>query len=91
MLISMSESKSLFGDYHEWHISGQGYKHLTDQYCSKLQLLLCKRLILSDASIILTEGLLIYIYLLLFEENRQNRISRAGGKIAPTISLFFVK
>ena len=32
-----------------------------------------------------------YIYFLLFEENHQNRIPRAGEKIAPTISLFFRK
>ena len=31
----------------------------------------------------------IYIYFLLFEENHQNRISRAGEKISLTISLFF--
>ena len=36
-----------------------------------------------------TEGLFIYIYFLLFEENYQTRISRAGEKISPTISLFF--
>ena len=32
-----------------------------------------------------------YIYFLLFEENHQNRISRAEEKISPTISLFFRK
>ena len=38
-----------------------------------------------------TEGLFIYIYSLLFEENHKNRIFRAGEKISPTISLFFRK
>ena len=78
----------------KWGIFGQGYKHLTrfqDSYCSYLQLVLCKRLTLSVASIFVTEGLFIYIYFLLFEENHQNRISRAGEKISPTISLFFRK
>ena len=32
-----------------------------------------------------------YIYFLLFEENHQNRISRVGEKISPTISFFFRK
>ena len=36
-------------------------------------------------------SLFIYIYFLLFEENHQNPISRAGEKISPTISLFFCK
>ena len=36
-----------------------------------LQLLLCKRLTLSAALIFVTEGLFIYIYFLLFEENHQ--------------------
>ena len=64
---------------------------LTNLYCSKLQLVLPKRLTLSTASIFITEGLLIYIYFLLFEENHENWISRAGEKIFPTISLFFRK
>ena len=51
----------------------------------------CKRLSLPAASILVTEGLFIYIYLLLFEENHQNRVSRAGEKNSPTISLFFRK
>ena len=46
---------------------------------------------LSAASVFVTEGLFIYIYFLLFEENHQNRISRAGEKISPTISRFFRK
>ena len=45
---------------------------------------------LSAASIFVTEGLLIYIYFLLFEENHQNRISQLE-KNSPTISLFFPK
>ena len=62
----------------KWCISEQGYKHLT--WFSRfvlfnLQLVLCKRLTLS---IFATDGLLIYIYFLLFEENHQNWISRAG-------------
>ena len=63
----MSESKSLFGDYHDI------------------------LLILSAASIFFTEGLFIFIYFLLFEEYHENRISRAGEKISPTISLLFRK
>ena len=59
-----------------------------DLYCSKLQLVLHKRLTLSDASIFVIEGLFIYIYFLLFEENHENRISRAGEKNSPRISLF---
>ena len=38
-----------------------------------------------------TEGLFIYMYFLLFEENRENRISRTGEKTSPTISLLFRK
>ena len=44
---------------------------------------------MSTAAIFDTEGLFIYIYFLLSEENHQNRISRAGEIISPTISLFF--
>ena len=55
------------------------------------QLVLCKRLTLSTALIFVTEGLFLYIYLLLSEENHQSRISRAGEKISLTISLFFRK
>ena len=62
-----------------------------DLYCSSLQLVLHKRLTLSVASIFVTEGLFTYIYFRLFEENHENRISRAGEKISPTISLFFRK
>ena len=44
-----------------------------------------------DCFSLVTEGLLIYIYFLVFEENRQNWISRAGEKNSPTISFFFRK
>ena len=89
----MCKSKSSFGDYHEKeHIWARiqafepGFQY---SYCSDLQLVLCKRLTLSAASIFVTEGLFTYIYFLLFEENHQNWISRAGEKISSTISLFF--
>ena len=87
----MSESKSFFVTIMKWRISGQRYKHLArfeDSYCTNLQLVLCKSLALSAASIFVTEGLFIYIYFLLFEENHHNRISRAGEKISPMISFF---
>ena len=82
----MSESKSLFGDC---RISGQEYKQLTRFSRFILLLVLCKRLTLSAASVFDTESLFIYIYFLLFEEKHQNRISRAGEKISPTIPLCF--
>ena len=69
----------------KWRIS------FHDSHCSNLKIVLCKRLILSAASIFVAEGLFIYIYFLLFEENHQNRISRAGEKISLTISLFLRK
>ena len=50
-----------------------------------MQLVLRKRLTLS---IFVTEGLFIYIYFPLFEENHENRISKPGEKNSPTISLF---
>ena len=62
-----------------------------DSYCSNLQLVVCKRFTLSAPSIFVTEGLFIYIYFLLLEENHQNRISRVGEKNSPKISLFFRK
>ena len=67
----------------KWRISRQGYKHLTnfeDLYCSKLQLVLCKRSTLSAVSIFVTEGSFIYIYFPSFEEIHENRISKAGEK-----------
>ena len=91
----MSESKSSFGDYHEMaHIWTriQALDQVSNiSHCSNLQLLLCKRLILSAASIFVSQGLFIYIYFLLFEENHQNRISRAVEKHFSTDSLFFCK
>ena len=50
-----------------------------------------EKITLSAASIFFTEGLVIYIYFLLFEENNENRISRAREKNSPTISLCFRK
>ena len=64
----------------KWHISGQEYKHLA--MFSKLVLFK------PAASMFVTEGLFMYIYFLLFEENHQHRISRARENISPTISLF---
>ena len=52
----------------KWCISGEGYKHLIRFSRFLLQLVLCKRLTLSAASIFVTEGLFIYIYFLLFEK-----------------------
>ena len=78
----------------KWHISGQGYKHLTgfSRFVPfNVHLVLCKRLTLSAASVFVTDGLFIYIYFLLFEENHQNWISRTGGKFSPTILLFLHK
>ena len=49
---------------------------------------LCKRLSLSAASIFAAEGLFIYIYFLLFGENHQNRISRAGEKFLQRFRYF---
>ena len=73
------------------HIWVRIWPDVQDSYFPNLQLVLRKRLTLSAASIFVTEGLFIYIYFLLFEENRQNRTSRAGEKISSTISLFFRK
>ena len=91
ILVSVYMSESFFGDYHEMAHIWARIQAFENSYCSNLQLVLCKRLTLSTASIFVTEGLFIYIYFLLFEENHQNRISRAGEKISPTISLFFRK
>ena len=69
-------------------MSGQGFSRfvLFKPAASTMQ-----KITLSVASIFFPEGLFIYIYFLLFEENHLNRISRAGEKISPTISLFFRK
>ena len=90
----MSEIKNFLVTIIKWRDAGQGYKHLTrfsrfvlfEPAASAMQ-----RLTLSAASIFVTEGLLIYINLLLFEENHQNRISRAGEKILYRFSCFFLK
>ena len=84
----MSESKRSLVTIMKWRISGariqafdQVFKIRTVQTCNK-------RLTLSAASIFVSEGFFIYIYFLLFDENHQNLISRAGEKISLTISLF---
>ena len=90
----MSESKSFLVTNLKWRGCGQGYKHLTRfsiLVLFKLQLVLCKRLTLSAAFISVTEGLFIYIFFLLFDENYRNQISKTGENISPTISLFFRK
>ena len=79
----------------KWRKSGQRYKRLAR--LSRFVLFeaaaieLYKKLTLSTASIFVSEGLFIYIYFLLSEENHQNRIFRVGEIIPPTISLFFLK
>ena len=78
----------------KWRISGPGYKQLTRFsrfVLFKPSASTMQKLTLQPASIFVTEGLFIYIYFLLFEENHQNRISRAEEKISPTISLFLRK
>ena len=75
-------------------MSGQGYKQLTRLstfVLLNLQRALSKRLTLSAVLIFVTKGWFIYIYFLSFEENYRDRISRAGKRISPTISLFFRK
>ena len=83
----MSKSKSFSVTIMTWCISGQGYKHLTK----------FSRFVLFEPAastmqkinpVFVTEDLFIYIYFLFSEENHQNRISKAGEKISPTISLF---
>ena len=67
----------------KWGTSGQGYKQLTRFsrfVLFKPAATTMQRLTLSAALIFVTEGLFMYIYFLLFEENYQNRISRAGEK-----------
>ena len=65
----------------KWRISGQRYKHLT-----RFSRLVQFELVASNM-----QGLFIYIYFLLSEENHQNRISRAGEKILQRFRSFFVK
>ena len=77
----------------QWRTSGEGRKHSTrfsrfllfKPAASNMQ-----KINPVGCYIFVSEGLSIHIYFLLFEEN-QNRISRAGEKISPTISLFFRK
>ena len=90
----MSESKSPVGDYHEmvdiWariQAFDQVFKIRTVQPAAGN----VEKLTLSAASVFVTDGLFIYVYFLLFEENHQNWISRAGEKVSPTISLFLRK
>ena len=90
----MCETKSFFRDYTKWCISGQRYKHLTR--FSRFVLFKPAASTMQNinpvaASVFVTEGFFIYIYFQLFEENNQNRISRAGEKISPTIWLFIRK
>ena len=90
----MSESKSFLVTIMKWHISRQGYKHLMKLgrfVLFKAAASTMQKINSFDCSIFVTEGLSIYICFLLFEENHENRISRAGEKISPTISLFFRK
>ena len=93
----MSEERVVLVTIMKWRISRKKYKHLTrfsgfvlfKPAASAMQRINPDGFFLS--SILVTEGLFIYIYFLLFEENHQNRISRAGEKNSPTISLFFRK
>ena len=90
----MSESKSFLVTIIKWSISGQGCKHLarfSRFVLSDLQLVLCKRLTLSAASIFVTEGLFIHIYFLLFEKNHQNGIPELEKKIIQRFGSFLVK
>ena len=85
----MSERKSFLVTVLKWRISGQRYKHLTRfsilrfKYAASTM----QRITLSATSIFVIEGLFIYIYFLLFEENHQNRISRAGKKFSNDFAL----
>ena len=83
----MSESKNLFGDCHEMAQIWFSRFVLFKPAASTMQ----KINPVGCFSLCHYEGLLIYIYFLLFEENHQNRISRAGEKIFQTISLVFRK
>ena len=77
----------------KWIISGQGYKQLTRfsrfVLSKPAAIVRYKRLTLPAASIFVTESLLIYIYLLLFEENHENRICRAGEQNFSNDFVFF--
>ena len=86
----MSQSKSFLVSIMKWCMSGQGYKHLT-RFSRFLLFKPAVSTMRTINPIFVTEGFFIFIYFLLFEENHQNQISRAGKKISPTISLYFVK
>ena len=77
----------------ERRISGQGYNHLTrfSKFVLFKPTASTMKKIKPAASIFVTEGLIRYIYFLLFEENHQNRISRAGEKILQRFHSFSVK
>ena len=79
----MFESKSFLVTIVKWGISGQEYKQLNRfsrfvlfkpaaSTMHKINSVGCFNFVI--------EGLFIYIYFLLFEENHRNRISRAGKK-----------
>ena len=88
----MSESSNFLVTIMNWRISGQGYEHFTrfsGFICSNQQLVLCKRLTLSAASIFVTEGLFIHIYFMLFEKKSSKSDFQSWKKISRRISLFF--
>ena len=78
----------------KWRIPGQEYKHLT-RFSSFILLKpaasTMQKITLSAASIFVTEGLFIYIYFLLFEENHQNRILELEKKFLQRFRSFFCK
>ena len=87
--------QEFWGDHHEmahiWAMITNIWPGFQYSYFPNLQLVLYKRLTLSAALIFVTEGMFIYIYFLLFEENHQNRTFRTGEQISLTISIVFVK
>ena len=90
----MFESKSLLVTMMKWRISGQGYKHLTKFsrfVLFKSTASAMQKINLSAASVFVTEGLFMYIYFLLFEENHQNPISEMEKKILQRFRSFFRK
>ena len=78
----MSERKSLFGDRYQ-HLTRLSRFLLFEPAASIMQ-----KITLSTASILVTKGLFLYICFLLFEENHQNRISRAGEKFSNDFAHF---
>ena len=85
----MSESKRFLVTIMKWRISGQGYKYLAkfsrflffEPAASTMQKI-------NPVRCFVTEGFFIYMYFLLFEENHQNRTSRAGEIICNDFALF---